>query len=122
MCSEKHATSAKNEWLFTLKIHGPDGDNFYQHPNFAQFNRKACDLRKHGDSDLRYKADPHANEVDYDPCYPPATPTIKTDKVTKSEAANGAAGGGSIANDPNVTIRVMSNSKDDVKAVLDTFP
>jgi hypothetical protein len=55
----------------------------------------------------------------FDPC---AALSIKTDKVTTSEVAKNASAGGSVANDPNVTRLLSSDTAADFKAVLDLFP
>jgi hypothetical protein len=47
--------------------------------------------------------------------------SIKTDKVTTSEVAKNASKGEAVANDPNVTRFLSSDSATDIKAVLDTF-
>ena len=46
---------------------------------------------------------------------------IRTAKVTKSNAADNIAAGGSVANDPNVTWRIQSPNPGDINAVLATL-
>ena len=53
--------------------------------------------------------------------WPPVPVSLKTDKVTTSEVAKNASKGEGVANDPNVTRFLSSDSATDIKAVLDTF-
>jgi hypothetical protein len=43
---------------------------------------------------------------------------LKTDKVTKSKAADGAAVGESAGNDPNVTHKIAATKKEDITKIL----
>jgi hypothetical protein len=55
----------------------------------------------------------------YNPCSRPVS--IKTDRVTKSKVADGAAAGEPAANDPNVTYRVTSADLGAIKAVVNAL-
>ena len=77
--------------------------------------KKALEKFSEGDIDIYYL------EKDGAPVkhWPPVS--IKTDKVTTSEVAKNAATEGAVANDPNVTRLLSTDSATDLKAVLDTF-
>jgi hypothetical protein len=76
--------------------------------------KKALEKFSEGDIDIYYL------EKDGAPVkhWPPVS--IKTDKVTTSEVAKNTSAG-SVANDPNVTRNLSTDSAADLKAVLDTF-
>jgi hypothetical protein len=80
-------------------------------------------LSKFGEDqyEINFLDHPGAPVEHYPPLPHSPTTGIKTDKVTTSEVAQNALAGGSVANDPNVTHRLSSDSATDLKNVLDTF-
>ena len=65
---------------------------------------------------------PYPHQLNNDcPNYHCPPVNIRTVKVTKSEAADNIAAGGSAANDPHITYRVQSPDPGDIKKVLDAL-
>jgi hypothetical protein len=112
-------TSADKKFKFTLKI-GRTDDDFVDVTSQGKFDEALCALKANkGDFKLRYKKDHQATPTPYDPdC---SQVNINTDKITTSELAKNAPAEESSAYDPNAVHRVMSNSTEDIKKVLDTF-
>jgi len=115
-------------YKFKVTIGGPGQDDYVDlrknqqgTPLQKEFNDALNALKgNHGDANIRFLC--RAGGTAQDP-YDPANPQlcIKTDKVTTSEVAKNGPAGEAVANDPNVTRYLKSDSVTDIKAVLDTF-
>jgi hypothetical protein len=113
-------------YQFTLKIHGPNNDKYLQlkipQTDFDTLLDKVKQNRKGGDYDIGFVCKDGENEAHpYNPHDPHFHPVCRTDRVTKSDAADRSADGASAANDPNVTYHLSSNDPDDIKSVLAAF-
>ena len=115
--------------LYSVKI-GPRQKSDPQYVPWksrGQFDAALKQVCPHGTYCLQVKLDPPASTVipHYHPsdsnCTNCSGLNIRTVKVTKSKAAERTAAGAAVANDPNVTWRVMSSEPSDIKAVLDSL-
>jgi hypothetical protein len=104
---------------FTLKI-GKTAHDFVDVTDKGAFIEA---LRRFGEDniDIKFKVHDGGPVETYPPLPHSAKTGIKTDKVTTSEVAQNAPAEESSAYDPNAVHRVTSNSKEDIKNVLDTF-
>lgn len=117
-CLKKTPAAAKKftPMKFTLKI-GRTDTEFVDVQSKKQFIEALSKLKEE-----QYEIDFKDHDRAPVEHYPSLTSlSIKTDKVTTSEVAQNASSGGSAANDPNAVYRVTSNSKAEIKSVLDTF-
>jgi hypothetical protein len=91
-------------------------------PNETAFDTALAAIKKNkGTCDIQFlsSATAHPTPKYCDQITP--SPSLKTDSVTKSEAATRAHTEEAAANDPHVTYRVQSNNPIEIKNVLDTL-
>lgn len=121
-CPRQQMAADKNDSKLNLKI-GDREKNHWVDVNQPAFDAALTNLPKDAEWKISFLCNEGATpEDDYNPGDPNHHPMcIKTDKVTKSDFADSAAAGASVANDPNATQHIRVQRARDLKAVLDAF-